>query len=59
MLPSPTPKKGAICGSPATCILKSLNISLECPETAWQETQPALPKNRSPPFFCGTVIALT
>ena len=38
-------------------ISKSLNISFDCPATAWQRTQPASPKKRSAPRFSDPVIA--
>jgi hypothetical protein len=36
------PNSGAICGTPMTCILKSLNISFDCPLTEWHWLQPSL-----------------
>jgi hypothetical protein len=48
---------GATCGTPITCSRKSLNISFDDPETAWQPTQPALPKNSTAPRFSASVIA--
>jgi hypothetical protein len=56
-LPLPTPNSGATCGTPATCIRKSLNISFEDPPTAWQPTQLALPKKMSAPRFSEVDIA--
>jgi hypothetical protein len=50
---------GAICGIPATCCLKSLNISFDAPATAWHWTQPALPKKSTAPRFCDGVSALS
>ena len=41
-LPVPTPKRGAICGTPTTCISKSLNISLDLPADRMALDAPAL-----------------
>ena len=53
----PMPNSGASCGPPIRCGLKSLNISLDWPATAWQATHPALPKKSNAPRFWPGVMA--
>jgi hypothetical protein len=54
-LPLPAPNSDAIRGTPITCILKSLNIPLDLPATAWQVTHPPLPGKMRAPFFSVTL----
>ena len=56
-VPFPDTKIGAICGTPATWFLKSLNISFDWPATAWHTTHRAFPKNTTAPFFWERVMA--
>ena len=50
-VPGADPKRGAICGTPTTCISKSLNISLDRPDTAWQCTQSRRAKEQQRAFL--------